>query len=361
MKAWQIDGFGSPLQYRDVPVPEIRPGSVLVRIETSSLMSYLKDYIEGRLKTYLPPQGAFTPGGNGFGVIEAVGRDVWHLKPGQRVILSSYLLAADNVVDKGQILIGVTQFGGIGAAMQADWPDGTLADYALFPVSAVTPVEDLDDVPAEQFSIISRCVVPYGGLVRGRLAVGETVVINGITGAYGTAAALVALAMGAGRVVGAGRNKRKLDAISSALDGRIKTVAMSGDVKLDTLALREAAGGGAELAFDMVGQAGDTNATLAALGSLKRNGRLVLMGSMTVPLSVNYLQLMRNNLEIIGHFMYEADAHLKVLNLLRTKRLDLSPIEPKIYAMRRLPDAMEAAREADSLACVVVCNQSHSN
>ncbi|MHC2569816.1 DUF4238 domain-containing protein [Rhizobium leguminosarum] len=38
----------------------------------------------------------------------------------------------------------------------------------------------------------------YGGLVRGRLTAGETVVINGITGAYGTSAALVALAMGAG-------------------------------------------------------------------------------------------------------------------------------------------------------------------
>jgi alcohol dehydrogenase len=356
MKAWQVDGFGSPFQYRDVPVPEVRPGSVLVKIETSSLMSYLKDYVEGRLKTYLPPQGAFTPGGNGYGVVEAVGRDVWHLKPGQKVILSSHLVAADNVPDRGQILIGVTQFGGVGASMQADWPDGTLADYALFPVSAVTPVDGFDEVPAGQFSIVSRCVVPYGGLVRGRLAAGETVVINGITGAYGTVAVLVALAMGAGKVVGAGRNQSKLDAIAKAFGGRIETVAMSGEVKSDAEALRDAAGGGADLAFDMVGQAGDASATLAALNSLRRNGRLVLMGSMTVPLSVNYLQLMGNNLEIIGHFMYEADAHLKMLNLLRTKRLDLSPIEPKIYPMAQLPDAMEAAREADSLSCVIVRN-----
>ena len=49
-------------------------------------------------------------------------------------------------------------------------------------------------------SIFSRCVVPYGGLVRGRLAAGETVIVNGATGAYGTAAVLVALAMGAGMV-----------------------------------------------------------------------------------------------------------------------------------------------------------------
>ncbi len=356
MKAWQIDGLGSPLEYRDIPLPQVRPGSVLVRIETTSLMSYLKDYVEGRLKTYLPPAGAFTPGGNGFGTIEAVGRDVWHLKPGQKVMLSSHLVAADNVPDKEQILIGVTRFNAAGEAMQADWPDGTLADYALFPVSAVTPVEGLDHVPAEQFSIVSRCVVPYGGLARGRLAAGETVVINGITGAYGTAAALIALALGAGKVVGAGRNRAKLEAIKAALGNRIETVSLAGDVKADAAALREAAGGGAELAFDMVGQATDASATLAALASLRRNGRLVLMGSMTVPLPVNYLQLMGNNIEIIGHFMYGADAHLKVLNLLRTGRLDLTPIKAECFPMPALPQAMEAARQADSLTCIVMRN-----
>jgi alcohol dehydrogenase len=356
MKAWQIDGFGSPFEYRDIPLPEVRPGSVLVRIETSSLMSYLKDYVDGRLKTYLPPKGAFTPGGNGFGTVEAVGRDVWHLKPGQKVILSSHLAAADNVQDKGQILIGVTQFGGVGETMQADWPDGTLADYALFPVSAVTPVEGMADIAAEQFSVVSRCVVPYGGLVRGRLTAGETVLINGIMGAYGTAAALVALALGAGRVVGAGRNAAKLQAIRQSLGNRIDVVALSGDVKADAEALRQATGGGAELGFDMVGQAGDANATLAVLNSLRRNGRLVLMGSMTAPMPINYLQMMGNNLEIIGHFMYEADAHLKVLNLLRTGRLDITPIKPRVYPMGDLPEAMEAARTADSLKCVVVRN-----
>lgn len=356
MKAWQIDGFGTPFQLREVPMPEVRPGSVLVKIQTSSLMSYLKEYVEGKLPTYRPPHGAFTPGGNGFGTIEAVGRDVWHLKPGQRVVLSSHLVTSENVADKAQILIGVTNFGGAGEAQMADWPDGTLAEYALWPVSAVTPADGLDHIPAEDFSIFSRCVVPYGGLVRGRLSAGETVVINGITGAYGTSAALVALAMGAGKVVGSGRNAAKLEAISKATGGRVTTVAMTGDVKADAEALRAASGGGAELAFDMVGQANDPSTTLSALGSLRRSGRLVLMGSMTVPVPVNYMQMMGNNLEIIGHFMYEADAHLKLLNLLRIGRLDLSPIKAKVYPMSDLPNAMEIARKADSLECVVVRN-----
>src|SRR5205823_7298981 len=74
-----------------------------------------------QLPTYRPPTGAFTPGGNGVGVIHAVGRDVWHLKSGQRVVLSSHFVAAENVPEPAQIPIGVTSFGGAGEAVQADW------------------------------------------------------------------------------------------------------------------------------------------------------------------------------------------------------------------------------------------------
>jgi hypothetical protein len=111
---------------------------------------------------------------------------------------------------------------------------------------------------------------------------------------------------------------------------------------------------GAQLAFDMVGGAADPNATLAALGALRRGGRLVLMGSMTAALPLNYLHLMANNLEILGHFMYPADAYLRLLALLRCGRLDLTAIVPKVFPLTALPAAMEAAAAAPSLECAVV-------
>ena len=40
MKAWQLDGLGGRLSLRDIPMSMVRPGSVLVRIEASALMSY---------------------------------------------------------------------------------------------------------------------------------------------------------------------------------------------------------------------------------------------------------------------------------------------------------------------------------
>src|ERR1700730_18822158 len=158
MKAWQLQGLGGELPYSDVRIPEPRPGSVLVRIEASALMSYLKAYVEGKLPIYNPPPGPFTLGTNGVGVVEAVGRDVWHLKPGQRVVLSSHFVARENVADPAQILIGLTAGAGAEAVM-ADWPDGTLAEYALMPVEAVTPVEGLDHIEAAQLAGIGRSLL----------------------------------------------------------------------------------------------------------------------------------------------------------------------------------------------------------
>jgi alcohol dehydrogenase len=329
MKAWRLERLGGELRFIDIGIPEPRPGSVLVRIEASALMSYLKSYVEGKIPSYNPPPGPFTIGTNGIGVVEAVGRDVWHLKPGQRVLLSSHFVTTENVEDPAQILIGLTSTPDA-AQVLADWPDGTLAEYALMPVEAVTPAEGLDNIDATELATIPRYVIPYGGLLRGRLAAGETLVVNGATGAYGTAAILVAAAMGAARVIAAGRNQGALEAVARAARERVSTVTLTGDVQKDAGTLREATGGGAHMAFDMVGQARDPNSTLAALNSLRRGGRLVLMGSMATDLPVPYTTIMLNNWEIIGQFMYPAQAYRRLLDLLRSGLLDIRAIRPRV-------------------------------
>jgi alcohol dehydrogenase len=181
---------GGPLTFEDVPVPEVRPGSALLRIQASPLLSYLKQYVEGKLPFYNAPHGEFTPGTNGVGVIEAVGRDVWHLKPRQRVVFSPHFVVGENVEDPAQIIIGLTAFGADSAAVQADWRDGSLAEYALAPVATITPADGLEIFDAAQLAVLNPFIVPFGGLLRGRLAVGETLGVNGATGAYGTAAVL---------------------------------------------------------------------------------------------------------------------------------------------------------------------------
>lgn len=353
MKAWKIDRLGGQLSLEDVPVPEPRPGSVLVQVQTQSVMSYLEPYVAGKLPAYRAPQD-FVPGGNAIGIIAATGADVWQLKQGQRVVVSSHLVARENVDEPGQILIGVTSPGGVGDALQASWKDGTLAEYTLVPAQTVTPIEGLDDFDLPQLTAITRCVVPFGGLLRGRLAAGETVIVNGATGAYGSAAVFVALAMGAGRVIAAGRNEKSLQQVARLGGARVVPVVLRGNVETDTAALRTASGGGAQMALDMIGNAKDPNSTLAVLGALRRWGRMVLMGSSSAPLPVSYLLMMFNNLEIIGNFMYPQNAYLSLLALVRAGLLDLRPIKPVVFPLPDLQQAMKYAADADSLEMVVI-------
>ena len=166
MKAWRLEKLGGALTFEDLPLPKVRPHSVLIRMEAVPLLSYLKDYAGGKLPTYSAPAHKFTPGTNGVGVIEAVGGEVWQLKVGQRVVFSPYLVAAENVDEAEQILIGLTSMGPGSAPLQADWPDGTLAQFALAPVSTVTPVKGLERMSAAQLAVLNRAIVPFGGLVR---------------------------------------------------------------------------------------------------------------------------------------------------------------------------------------------------
>lgn len=156
MKAWRLDRLGGRLVWESAAVPEPRAGAVVVKIEASVLMSYMRAYVEGRLPIYSPPDGWFTPGGNGVGVVHSIGPDVWHVKPGDRVLISSHIVAEENVAEPGQFLLGITAAGPVAKAMQADWRDGALAEYALAPKTAVTPIVGLDGLGAEQLAPLTR-------------------------------------------------------------------------------------------------------------------------------------------------------------------------------------------------------------
>ena len=354
MKAWRLEKMGGKLSLKEVPLPESRAGSVLIKVDNVSLVSYLKAYTEGKLAVYNPPDQEFTMGSNAIGRIVNVSKDIWHLKAGQRVVISSHITSRENVEDPAMILLGITRAGDTAIPAQQDWPDGTLAEYVLVPAEAVTPLDGLEQFSAEQIAVVSRMVVPYGGLLKGRMAAGETIIVNGATGSYGTAAVLLAVAMGAAKVIAVGRNERILAKVAKAGGVRVTTVKLSGDIQVDTKALKQAAGGGAHIAFDQVGNAKDPNSTLAALYSLRRGGRLVLMGSMLVDLPIPYTMLMINSWEIIGNFMYPPRAFAKMLDLVRSNQLDITQIAPKVFAFEQLNEAMDAAANAGNFDNVMV-------
>jgi len=238
--------------------------------------------------------------------------------------------------------------------MLAAWGNGTLSEYMLSPASTLVALEGLETSGVERLATLGKFVVPLGGLLRGRLAAGETLVVNGETGYFGSAAVMLGLALGAERVVAVGRKASILEELVKAGNGRVVPAALTGDADKDAALVRTATGGGGHLAFDQVGGATDASGTLHSLRALRRGGRLVLMGSMAAPLSFNYSELMINNWEIIGNFMYEPSAFLTVLSLIRAGLLNLEMVRVKTFGLNELPAAMEAAAAMHGLDCTVL-------
>jgi alcohol dehydrogenase len=354
MKAWRLEKAGGRLALEDLPLPEVRPGAVRVRMEAAPVLSYLGDVIAGKLAIYRFPRRPFTPGTNGVGVVDAVGSEVYHVKPGQRVVLNPHLVANERGVDPAQILIGLTSIGPDSEPLQHDWPDGSLGEMALMPASVLTPVSEDVRLPVERLALMGKFAVPYGGLANIGLAAGEALIVNGANGSFGSAAVLLGVALGAARIVAAGRDAASLSRVVAKAGPRAVAVPLTGDVAIDAGALRDAAGGGAHAAIDLVGRATDANATLATLKALRRGGRLSLMGSLMVPLPLEYGELLRNDWTIRGGFMYPPGAIARLLAMAGAGTLDLGAVEVTSFALGALPAALEAAARMHGLQAVAV-------
>jgi NADPH2:quinone reductase len=152
---------------------------------------------------------------------------------------------------------------------------GAMAERAVVPDAALVPVPDgLEDGLAGAVGIAGLA----GWMAvrwRGGMAAGETVIVLGASGVLGQAAVQAAVAGGARRVVAATRSD----------EGRRRALSLGATDGVDLTApdlaqaLVDATAPGADLVIDTLwGTSGP-----AAIGALRRNGRLVQAGSSAGP------------------------------------------------------------------------------
>jgi len=342
-KAWRLHAH-SDLRFDDVETPEPAPEGVLVRIEAGMVLSYMDRVISGAVPYSLPPM-PFVPGTNAIGRVIATGDNVSHVKRGDRVFLSPHLRGDVPDPEPPQILIGLTVMGASAAAiaMQARWRDGVFAEIAHWPAACVTPLAFLDDKPAAELIGLAKLIVPFGGLLRTGMRGGDTIIINGASGYFGSGAVMLAAAMGAGRVVAVGRKQHVLETLRDVLGPRVIPALVCGDADKDLATIRRAAGGRAQVALDLLGSAKSTSSTLCCLRALKRGGRLVLMGSAEVPLALSFREMLANDWEVVGQFMYAREAPGQLAALVAEGLLDLKKITVTTFELADFARAVGTA------------------
>jgi alcohol dehydrogenase len=287
----------------------------------------------------------FVPGTNAIARVIATSENVSHVRHGDRVFLSPHLRGDVPDPEPPQILIGLTATVTTEAALQLQtrWRDGVFAEIAHWPAACVTPLDGLDERPATELIGLAKLIVPFGGLQRCDLRGGQTIIINGATGYFGSGAVMLAVALGAGRVVAVGRKQEALERLRDTFGPRVIPAVVSGDAAGDLAIIRRASGGAADVALDLLGSAKSTSTTLATLRALRRGGRLVLMGSAEVPLQLSFREMLANDWEVVGQFMYARTAPLKLAALAAEGLLDLSRIIVTTFGLSDFRRALEAA------------------
>ena len=94
MKAILVREFGSPdvLKLEEVPTPKPAAGEVLVRIHSAGVNPY-DTYMRAGTYARRPPL-PYTPGSDGAGVVETVGKNIKKVKRGDRVYTTQTLSGA---------------------------------------------------------------------------------------------------------------------------------------------------------------------------------------------------------------------------------------------------------------------------
>ena len=342
-KAWRLHAHHD-LRFEDVQTPAPAPDGVLVAIEAGMVLSYMGRVMAGQVPYNLPPM-PFVPGTNAIGRVIASGENVGHVRSGDRVFLSPHLRGDVPSAEPPQVLIGLTATSPTAEALalQARWRDGVFAQVAHWPAACITPLTLLNDKPATELIALAKLIVPFGGLQRTGLRGGETILINGATGYFGSGAVMLAVAMGAGRVVAVGRKPQVLESLREKFGPRVIPVVVTGDAEKDLAAIRHAAGGNARVALDLLGSAKSTSTTLSCLRTLKRGGRLVLMGSAEVPLELSMREMLANDWEVVGQFMYERQAPGQLAALVAEGLLDLRQVQVKTFKLADFKRAIESA------------------
>jgi NADPH:quinone reductase-like Zn-dependent oxidoreductase len=246
------DGGPEVLRYEDVPEPDPAAGEVLVRMRFASL-NHLDVWTRKGMPSVPKPR---ILGADGSGVVEALGAGVEGLEPGQPVVINPGLEHGDAIHVIGEHTNGVH------------------AELAAIPASNVYPLRDgmsLEDAAA--FPLVYESA--YRMLVtRAALRAGEWVLIWGIGGGVATAAFRIAQALGARTIVTSSSEDKLARAADLGADVTVNHE--TGDV---VATAKEAAGGGADVVVETVGEA----TWKRSLDAARPGGRIAVCGATTGP------------------------------------------------------------------------------
>jgi len=318
---------------QDVPVPEIGPNDVLIKVRKASICGtdiHIWNWDPWSQKTIKVPM---VIGHEFMGEVAKLGAEVTGLHLGDRVSGEGHITcghcrncrAGKRHLCRNTLGLGVNR-------------PGCFAEYLSLPAFNVFPVPK--EIPDEIASFLD----PLGNAVHTALSfdlVGEDVLITG-AGPIGVMAAAISRHVGARHVVVTDVNPFRLElarkmGASRAVDVRTQTL---GDV-MQGLGMTE----GFDVGMEM---SGNGQAFRDLLGVMNHGGRVAILGIPPSEVSIDWNQVIFKGLVLKGVYGREMfETWYKMVAMLQTG-LDVSPVVTHRFPAARYAEAFEAMRSGQS-------------
>ena len=345
MKAAILKAFGSPLAVETLPDPILGTGEVVVDVVAAGVLPYTNEVFSGERKYLLELPVA--PGVGAIGRVRAIGPDATRLVVGDWVCCDPTVRSRDDALSPDITLQGWSARGEGGLRLQKHFRHGSFAERILVPTENAIRIGSLDPAEAARWCALNLLLVPYGGLLAANLQAGETLLVSGATGNYGSAGVAVALAMGAGCVIAPGRNEKVLEDLARRFGPRLRPVKLSGNEEDDRERMRQAAPGPIDCVLDLLPPSAGTIPVRAAVMAVRPYGRVVLMGGVGMlggpGLELPYPWIMRNCITIHGQWMYPPDATIRLVGIIRSGLLDLGNFDVTAFDLDHANEAVAHA------------------
>lgn len=339
MNAAVLVGPGQALVQRSIPRPQAGPGEVLVKVAACGFCHTDLHYLDHGVPTSKAPP--IVLGHEISGTVAALGAGVTGVQERASVLLPA-------VIPCGQCRPCRTGRENICQNMRmfGNHVDGGFAEFVVCPAKDLIPLPK--GVPLEEGCVIADALsTPYHAVVnRARVRAGEWTVVVGCGGVGINVVQMAALA--GAQVVAVDLRADKL-ALARGL-GAVETINAS-EVRDAAKEVRRITGGGADVAFEVVGTPG-TFAT--AHGSIRRGGRVCLVGYSSAPAELPSSKIMFLEQEIIGSLGCPPSDYPRIVELVRTGRLRLDPVVTGRLPLERVNEAAAALREGKGLRTIIL-------
>jgi alcohol dehydrogenase len=360
MIAARLHAYGQPMTLDRIDVPEPRPTDVLVEVKACGVVPNLARVVSNFFGTLTPDNKMMPPlpaifGLDPAGVVAKVGEQVLAIRPGDRVYVNPARSCGSCRMCRSGAPLDCPSFtlqGYFGRSQEImrAYPYGGLAQFITAPVTSLVKLPD--NVGFEAAARLGYFGTAYSALRKLGAGPGRTLLINGISGQLGLNAALLALAVGATKILGTGRNVALLERVKNLAPERIEVFSVP-EAKpgptdpLVAWAKKESDGYGVDAMLDCLPPGAPAAAILRALFCLRRGGQALNVGAVLETLPLNAFWMMTNRIGIGGSVWFTTAEGEDMAAMAGAGTLNLSVLEHRVSPLSKVNEVLAGMDQRD--------------